>query len=68
MHCSTIHRFLLFSFETDPRKILMTKNHARERNKPVYTKTKVSTFANFEVGRLVLKEEEDGEIGGLAFL
>ena len=51
-------RFLLFSFEKDPRKILMAKDHARERNKPFYAKAKVSGFANFEVGRLIKKMEK----------
>ena len=32
----------------------MAKDHARERNKPFYAKTKVSTFASFEVGRLMM--------------
>ena len=52
--------FLLFSFEKDPRNILMAKDHARERNKPFYAKTKVSAFANFEVGlgRLIKKKME----------
>ena len=31
------------------RKILMAKDHARERNKPFYAKTKVNAFANFDV-------------------
>ena len=35
----------------------MAKNHARERNKPFYAKTKVNTFANFEVGRLIKKKK-----------
>ena len=39
-------RFWLFSFEKDPRKIVMAKDHARERKKLSYAKTKVSAFAN----------------------
>ena len=35
----------------------MAKDHARERNKPFYAKTKVSAFANFEVGRLIKKKK-----------
>ena len=31
----------------------MVKDHARERNKPLYAKTKVSAFANFEIDRLI---------------
>ena len=31
----------------------MAKDHARERNKPFYAKTKVNAFANFEVGRFM---------------
>ena len=30
------------------RKILMAKDHARERNKPFYAKTKVNAFVTFE--------------------
>ena len=44
------NRFLLSLLEKDPRKILMAKDHAQERNKLFYAKTNVSTFANFEVG------------------
>ena len=55
-------RFLLFSFEKDPRKILMAKDHARERNKPFYAKTKVNAFANFEVGRLIKKKMEKSAV------
>ena len=51
-------RFSLFSFEKDSRKILMAKNHARERKKPFYAKTKVSMFTNFEVNRLIKKMEK----------
>ena len=38
---------MAFSFEKDPRKILITKlkDHAWERNKLFYAKTKVSAFA-----------------------
>ena len=36
----------------------MAKNHAQERNKLVYTKTKESTFANFQVGHLIKKKME----------
>ena len=36
----------MFSFEKDPRKILMAEDHARERKKPFYAKTKVSMFAS----------------------
>ena len=56
LHGST-SRFLLFSFKKDPRKILMAKDHARERKKPFYAKTKVSAFANFVVGRLIKKKK-----------
>ena len=35
----------------------MAKDHAWERNKPFYAKTKVSGFANFEAGRLIKKME-----------
>ena len=35
----------------------MAKDHAWERNK-FYAKTKVSAFANFEVGRLIKKMEK----------
>ena len=38
-------RFLLFSFEKDPRKILMANDHAREKNKLFYAKTKASMCA-----------------------
>ena len=44
-------------FEKDLSKTLMAKDHARERNKPLYSKTKVSVFANFEVGRLIKKKK-----------
>ena len=50
--------FLLFLFEKDPRKILIAKDHARERNKPFYAKTKANAFANFEVGRLIKKKKK----------
>ena len=36
----------------------MAKDHARERNKPFYAKTKVNAFANFEVGRLIRKKKK----------
>ena len=36
----------------------MAKDHARERKKPFYAKTKVSMFANFEVGRLIKKKKK----------
>ena len=36
----------------------MAKDHAQERKKPLYAKIKVSTFANFEVGHLILKEKD----------
>ena len=36
----------------------MAKDHARERNKPFYDRTKVSAFANFEIGRLIKKKSE----------
>ena len=35
----------------------MTKDHAQERKKPFYAKTKVSAFANFVVGRLIKKKK-----------
>ena len=35
----------------------MAKDHARERKKPLNAKTKVSVFANFEVGRLIEKKK-----------
>ena len=35
----------------------MAKDHARERNKPFYAKTKANAFANFEVGRLIKKKK-----------
>ena len=56
--CGSATRRSLFSFEKDPRKILMVKDHARERNKPFYAKTKVSAFTNFEVGRLIKKKKK----------
>ena len=37
---------------------LAIKDHARERNKPFYGKTTVSTFANVEVGRLIKKNKK----------
>ena len=37
----------------------MAKNHARERNKPFFAKTKVSAFANFEVGRWIKKKKKN---------
>ena len=40
----------------------MAKNHARERNNPFYAKTKVSEFANFEVGRLMKKKMEKSAV------
>ena len=46
-------------------KILFVKDHARLTMKPFCVKTKVIGYANLEVGRSK-KEEEDGEIGGLA--
>ena len=49
---------LAVSFEKDPRKILMAMNHAQERNKSFYVKTKVSIFANFEVGRLINRKKK----------
>ena len=36
----------------------MAKDHAQERNKPFYAKTKVSVSANFEVGRLINKKKK----------
>ena len=36
----------------------MAKDHARERKKPFYAKTKVNAFANFEVGRLIKKKKK----------
>ena len=57
-------RFLLFSFEKDPRKILMAKDHAQERKKLFYDKTKVCMLSI--CGRPFDKVEEDGEIGSLA--
>ena len=36
----------------------MTKDHARERKKLCYAKTKVSTFANLEVGHLKKKKKK----------
>ena len=36
----------------------MAKEHAREKKKPFYAKTKVIAFANFEVGRLIKKMEK----------
>ena len=36
----------------------MAKDHARERNKPFYDKTKVNAFAIFEVGRLIKKKKK----------
>ena len=36
----------------------MAKDHARERNKPFYAKTKLSMFANFEVGGLIKKKKK----------
>ena len=35
----------------------MAKDHARERNKPFYAKTKVNAFAIFEVGCLIKKKK-----------
>ena len=35
----------------------MAKDHARERKKPFFAKTKVYTFANFVVGRLIKKKK-----------
>ena len=35
----------------------MAKDHARERNKQFYAKTKVSAFANFEIGCLIKKKK-----------
>ena len=35
----------------------MAKDHAWEKNKPFYAKTKVSAFANFVVGRLIKKKK-----------
>ena len=52
---------MLFSFEKDPRKILMAKDHALEKKKPFYAKTKLSAFANFEVGRLIKKKKKKME-------
>ena len=49
---------MLFSFKKDPRKILKAKDHAWKRNKPFYANTKVSVFANFEVGRLIKKKKK----------
>ena len=40
----------------------MAKDHSRERNKPFYAKTKVSTFANFEVGRPIKKKMEKSAV------
>ena len=40
------------------RRILMAKDHARQRNKPFYAKTKVNAFAIFEVGRLIKKKKK----------
>ena len=40
----------------------MAKNHAQERNKPVYAKTKVSTFANFQLGHLIKKKMEKSAV------
>ena len=34
----------------------MAKDHAQERKKLFYAKTKVSTLANFEVGCLIKKK------------
>ena len=39
----------------------MAKDHALERKEPVYAKTKVSVFANFEVGRLIKKNKKKME-------
>ena len=36
----------------------MGMDHAWERNKPFYAKTKVSAFANFEVDHLIKKKME----------
>ena len=36
---------------------LIAKDHAWERKKPFYATTKVSTLANFEVGRLIKKKK-----------
>ena len=35
----------------------MAKDHAQERKKPFYAKTKVSAFANFVVGHLIKMEK-----------
>ena len=40
----------------------MAKDHARERKKPFYAKTKVNVFANFEVGRLIKKKMEKSAV------
>ena len=40
----------------------MAKNHARERNKPFFAKTKVSAFANFEVGRWIKKKKKEKSV------
>ena len=40
----------------------MAKDHAQERNKLFYAKTKVSAFANFEVGRLIKKKMEKSAV------
>ena len=37
----------------------MAKDHARERNKPFYAKTKVNAFA--KVGRLIKKKKKKME-------
>ena len=58
---------LAVSFEKDPRKILMAMDHAQERNKSFYVKTKVSTFANFEVGRSIKKKKKKEKSTNLRF-
>ena len=40
----------------------MAKDYVRKRNKPFYAKTKVSTLANFEVGRLIKKKMEKSAV------
>ena len=40
----------------------MAKDHAWERNKPFYVKTKVNAFANFEVGCLIKKKKMEKSV------
>ena len=48
--------------------ILLVKDHARKGIEPFHVKSKKSTYANFVIGHfnLIIEEEEDEQISGLA--